>query len=222
MAHTSYAELIAAIRQRVDQIATLDSRQFAQATVELRDRVGVGEPTTSNNVVCESFALTAEAVRRVTGMTYFDVQLVGGLVLAAGAIAEIQTGEGKTIITALPTVLHALCGRGVHVATTNEYLSRRDYEELREVYELLGLSSGLLEPKASSEQKLQAYTCDITYGPGYEFGFDFLRDQLTLRSRYVEPLGARHLQRLRGQLLADGKLIQRGHAFAIIDEADSG
>lgn len=217
----SCARLVDGIRQQARRVRSLNSKQLSDQTACLRERVIAAEPVTSEAIAVTSFALTTEAVRRATGITYFDVQLMGGLVLAVGAVAEIQTGEGKTIVTALPAVLHALCGKGVHVATTNDYLSRRDFEEMKAAYELLGLTTGLIQPQGTPEEKTEAYSCDITYGPGYEFGFDFLRDQLTLRSRFVEPLGARHLQRMRGQQFATDRLAQRGHAFAIIDEADS-
>jgi len=217
----SCARLVGKIRRRAEHIKSFKSRQLSDNAALLRQRVLAGEPPTSESIAVAAFAVTTEAVRRATGKTYYDVQLIGGMVLAVGAVAEIQTGEGKTIITALPAVLHALSGKGVHVATTNDYLSRRDFEEMRPAYELLGLTAGLIQPQGPPAEKHEAYSCDITYGPGYEFGFDFLRDQLTLRSRVVESLGARHLQRMRGQNFVTGRLAQRGHAFAIIDEADS-
>ena len=219
--HRSYTSLLAEIRRRAKDLQPLASSALAQKSVELKQRVVFGARLNSAEIVVEAFALTIVAVERTLGIKYYDVQLIAGLVLATGAVAEIQTGEGKTIITALPTYLQALLGQGVHVATTNDYLSDRDCQQLTPAYELLDMSVGLLKPQAAPAQKREAYACDITYGPGYEFGFDFLRDQLTLRSRHTEPLGARHLQRLRGQSLARDKLVQRGHAFAIIDEADS-
>lgn len=219
--HPSYASLLREIRGRAIHLKSMASAALAQKSVELKQRVASGARINSAEIVIEAFALTMVAVERTLGIKYYDVQLIAGLVLAAGAVAEIQTGEGKTIITALPTYLQALLGQGVHVATTNDYLSHRDCKQLTAAYQLLDLSVGLLEPQAAPAQKREAYACDITYGPGYEFGFDFLRDQLTLRSRHTEPLGARHLQQLRGQSLARDQLVQRGHAFAIIDEADS-
>ncbi|MCA9135265.1 MAG: hypothetical protein KDB00_00865 [Planctomycetales bacterium] len=209
------------VRDRECELKHLNQASLRKIADQCRDRIKSRDDACQLDHVTESFALTAEAIRRTTGMTYYDVQLAGGFALAAGTIAEIQTGEGKTIITALPTVLHAWSGRGVHVATTNEYLSKRDHDELKPAFELLGLTIGHLEPQGPIRDKVQAYACDITYGPGYEFGFDFLRDQLTLRSRHQERLGERFLKRLQGVMVADPTLAQRGHALAIIDEADS-
>lgn len=194
--HASYAECIATIRRQTERLASLSSRSLSERSTELKERVAAGACINGKEVVLEAYALTTEAVRRETGLTYFDVQLAAGLVLASGAVAEVQTGEGKTITTALPAYLPALTGMGVHVATTNDYLSIRDFEQLPPVYDSLGMRVGLLEPQAPPAQKQAAYACDITYGPGYEFGFDFLRDQVTLRSRLQEPLGVAHLQRL--------------------------
>ncbi len=219
--HPSYASLLGEIHRRANHLESLTSAALAQKSVELKQQVMWGAGLNSPEIVVRAFALAMVAVERTLGIKYYDVQLIAGLALAAGAVAEIQTGEGKTIITALPTYLQALQGQGVHVATANDYLSHRDCRQLAAAYELLEMRVGLLEPPAAPAQKREAYACDITYGPGYEFGFDFLRDQLTLRSRRAEPLGFRHLQQLRGQLLARDQLMQRGHSFAIIDEADS-
>jgi len=213
--------LIGRIRTQADQLKGLCDQQLAVFADQLRQRIGAGEDVRSIDIVCQSFALTTEALRRQTGMTYYDVQLASGLVLAAGAIAEIQTGEGKTITTALPAVLHGLTGRGVHVATTNDYLSKRDHDELEPIYKALGLTSGLLTSRSQPAENRHAYAADITYGPGYEFGFDFLKDQLTIRGRHQEPLGQRFLRTMQGVTVRETPLAQRGHAFAIIDEADS-
>ncbi|OYP35925.1 helicase-related protein [Rhodopirellula sp. MGV] len=209
------------IRKRCGELQSLSSDGFSEACSTLRQRLsGLPECTLAANVV-ESFALTNEALRRVTGMTYYDVQLAAGFALAAGTVAEIQTGEGKTITTALPAVLYGWTGKGVHVATTNDYLSGRDFETLRPVFEQLGLSAGLLVPQSPHEQKSAAYACAITYGPGYEFGFDFLRDRLLLRSRKQQRLGTEMLRVLQGLADTDLRPMQRGHFVAIIDEADS-
>ena len=217
----AYAPLVNRVRKLSEQARNLGHQELIDAYDNLRERVTEGEPLLSAQIVCECFALATEALRRATGMVYYDVQLVGGFVLAAGTIAEIQTGEGKTITTGLPAMLHALTGKGVHVGTTNEYLSERDHEELHGVFAELGLTSGLLQSDASLPEKMAAYACDITYGPGYEFGFDFLKDQLAIRSRYREPLGTRFVRTMNGIVVDDKPLAQRGHAFAIIDEADS-
>ena len=149
------------------------------------------------------------------------MQLLAGVVLASGAIAEMQTGEGKTVVTALPAVLGALAGRGVHVATVNRYLATRDCQSLRPVYASLGLTVGLLQDNDSLQQKRQAYAADITYGTGYEFGFDFLRDQLKLQADLRLPLG----QRLRRDICGDeswhSQTVQRKLHFSIVDEVDS-
>lgn len=217
----STQDWIQRVRARGRQLASLDDRTFRASAARCRDRIRSRDDAAVLDNAIESFALTGEALRRTTGMSYYDVQLCGGFVLAAGTIAEIQTGEGKTITTALPTVLHAWSQRGVHVATTNDYLSRRDHDELKPVYDLLGFSVGLLQPQGPVEEKIKAYACDITYGPGYEFGFDFLKDQLALRSRHRTRLGERFLRSLQGIDSREATPAQRGHAFAIIDEADS-
>ena len=209
------------VRQRGRQLQTVTEQAFSAAAADCRGRIQSVAQTACIENVIESFALTGEALRRVTGMSYYDVQLLGGFALAAGTIAEIQTGEGKTITTALPTVLHAWSGRGVHVGTTNDYLSKRDHEQLRDVYARLGLTSDHLQPQGPIDQKVAAYACDITYGPGYEFGFDFLKDQLSLRSRHQQRLGEVFLRRLQGGEDRERMQMQRGLAYAIIDEADS-
>ncbi|QDV47835.1 preprotein translocase subunit SecA [Stieleria neptunia] len=217
----STQDWIQRVRARGRQLESLDDQSFRASAARCRDRIRVRDDAVVLDNTIESFALTGEALRRTTGMSYYDVQLCGGFVLAAGTIAEIQTGEGKTITTALPTVLHAWSGRGVHVATTNDYLSSRDHDELKPVYDMLGFSVGLLQPQGPVEEKIEAYACDITYGPGYEFGFDFLKDQLAIRSRHQTRLGERFLRSLQGIDSHEATPAQRGHAFAIIDEADS-
>jgi len=219
--HPSTARMIVRIRKETKRYEHTSGLGLMEKVKQLKQRVATGESPLAVDVVSTSFALTCEALRRQTGMTFYDVQLAGGLVLAAGAIAEIQTGEGKTITASLPAVLHALTGRGVHVATTNDYLSQRDYFALKPVYESLGLTTGLLKPRRPAVEKQAAYAADITYGPGYEFGFDFLRDQVALRARYRAPLGERYVSIMRGIVTSEKPLTQRGLAFVIIDEADS-
>ncbi|QDT13090.1 helicase-related protein [Planctomycetes bacterium K23_9] len=220
-AHRSSRSLISRIRLETDGVRLFSQQAMIDQYALLRQRVAAGEPVTSLDIVCRCYALATEAMRRAKGMVYYDAQLLGGLVLAVGAIAEIQTGEGKTITTGLPAILHALNGKGVHVSTTNDYLSARDHEELQGVFSQLGLTSGLLESQGPVPDKIAAYACDITYGPGYEFGFDFLKDQLAIRSRFKEPMGERFLRSLQGVAINTAPLTQRGHAFAIVDEADS-
>ncbi len=147
-----------------------------------------------------AFALVREAGRRKLGMRHFDVQLIGGIVLHEGKIAEMKTGEGKTLVATLPAVLNALAGRGVHIVTVNDYLARRDAEWMSPIYRALGLSVGVIVHDLSDPERRAAYGADITYGTNNEFGFDYLRDNM----KYD---------------LAE--CVQRGHHFAIVDEVDS-
>ncbi len=210
------------IRDRSAQLAGLSDDRLTSSALELRQQLQSAVlPVLGHRAVVEAFSLTTEALRRTTGKVYYDCQLLAGLVLATGAIAEMQTGEGKTVTCGLPTVLYGLTGKGVHVATTNAYLAKRDHEELAPIFEVLGLTSGLIESGQGVEEKKQAYSNDVTYGTGYEFGFDFLRDQLELRNRRELPLGTRFLGRLRGLGIRETNLLQRNLALAIIDEADS-
>jgi len=175
----------------------------------------------SNEIIVQSFAIGIEALRRTTGMVAYDVQILAGLAMASGSIAEMQTGEGKTLTTMLPIVVLALPQRGVHVATVNAYLAQRDYEFLKPGLEMLGITTGISLSGASPEEKRSAYACDVTFGTGYEFGFDFLRDQIATKELGTDRLGAK----LRQSLLLEPKThdtqTQRGFAAAIIDEIDS-
>jgi preprotein translocase subunit SecA len=154
-------------------------------------------------------------------MPHFDVQLLAGIALASGAITEMQTGEGKTLASTLPAALHALSGHGVHVATVNAYLASRDFNQLRPLYELLGLTVGLAVDGDNASNKRSAYECDITYATGYELGFDYLRDQLQLRESRREEIGSRVRQGLQGRTSLPARVVQRSRVFAIIDEVDS-
>src|SRR3954471_23797564 len=177
----------------------LDSdEELKQRATELKDRARNGAPL--DELLPESFALTREAARRALGQRHFDVQLIGGVVLHERSIAEMRTGEGKTLTAPLPAVLNALAGTGVHVVTVNDYLARRDAEWMRPVYEALGLTVGILQAGEQDEQKHAAYAADITYGTNSEFGFDYLRDNLAIS---VEDK------------------YQRGHGYAIVDEVDN-
>ena len=213
--------LIDAVRSRADQMASLTSSQMLRTVSDLRIRMADHADAPDDASLVESFALMTEAVRRSTGKIYYDVQLLGGFAMAGGAIAEMQTGEGKTLTTGLPAFTRALAGRGVHIATTNAYLAARDRAELQPAFELLGMSVGLLPDEHNQQQKVEAYGCDVTFGTGYEFGFDFLRDQIALRSRPELQLGTRHLLKIRRQSIDQAELLQQQHAFAIVDEADS-
>ncbi len=151
-------------------------------------------------ILPEAFAVVREASRRVTGMRHFDVQLAGGIVLHEGQIAEMATGEGKTLVATLPAYLNALVGEGVHVVTVNDYLARRDKEWMSPIYEFLGLSVGVIQHDMMPDARQEAYNCDITYGTNNEFGFDYLRDNM---------------------VIVREEMVQRGHYFAIVDEVDS-
>lgn len=168
-----------------------------------------------------AFALIREACFRSVGKRPYDVQIMAGLAMARGTIAEMATGEGKTLVAALPACVLALGGKGVHVATVNEYLAKRDFELMRPIYEFLGLSVGLLPDQGKAKDKKAAYAADVTYGTGYEFGFDFLRDQLGSISRERPKLGDRWKDQLLGRDSPDAEPVQRPFACAVIDEIDS-
>lgn len=167
-----------------------------------------------------AFALMIEAIRRTLGYELYDTQLLAGLAMARGSIAEMQTGEGKTLTASLPAFFFSLTRQGVHIATPNAYLAERDFRLLRPAFAFLGTTVGLLPERAAPPIKQAAYACDITYATGYELGFDYLRDRLTLASQQHAALGSRVRQLLAGERV-DPALMQRGHAVAIIDEIDS-
>lgn len=174
-----------------------------------------------DGVIVRSFALTYESVRRVLGLTYFPEQILAGLAMIRGQIVEMQTGEGKTITAVLPACWFALTGRGVHVMTVNDYLTERDFNTLTPVYERMGFTVALNQPGLSSEAKRNAYNANITYGPGYEFGFDYLRDQVAMFSEKRPRLGSRFSRLLCGNASSEPQPVQREYAVAIVDEADS-
>ena len=215
---------IARIHDRAEQLRRRSTSQlredFTQHCKRTREFSQSVRRTTRTENLVEVFAYATEAVRRITGKTFFDVQLQAGMSLARGKIAEIQTGEGKTLITALPAILHATRGTGVHVATTNEYLSNRDYRELRPVYRALGLTAAYVHADLDLNQKRTGYRSDIVYATGDELGFDFLRDSILARSLEQKRLGETFLQTALG-LPLDAQSIQRRCAMAIVDEADS-
>lgn len=218
---SEYESLVPRIRSLADEFAALTDEQLAAKCQTLRAQVIQGTPVTALEIVVPCFALVHEAARRATGLVFYDVQLCGGLVLSTGAIADIKTGEGKTLITTLPAALHALSGNGVHVATVNRYLADRDYNTLRPVYELLGFTVGISRERTPPDTKSAAYQCDITYATGYEFGFDYLRDQTRLRAEPRLALGQQFRLGLRGLNKQRARPMQRKHAFVIVDEADS-
>ena len=179
-------------------IQALTDEQLRAKTVEFRERVANG--ATLDDLLHEAFAVVREAGRRVLNMRHFDVQLIGGMVLHNGTIAEMKTGEGKTLVATLPAYLNALEGKGVHVVTVNDYLARRDSEWMGRLYRFLGMSVGVIQHDLKDEQRQVAYGSDITYGTNNEFGFDYLRDNMKFEL---------------------GHMVQRGHHFAIVDEVDS-
>ena len=192
--------------------------QLRKESLSLRYRAKAGEALAS--FLPQAFALVREAANRTIGLRHFDVQLLGGMALFHGAIAEMDTGEGKTLTATLPLYLHALRGKGAHLATVNDYLAARDAEWMRPIYELLGLSVGVVQTDMSRPQRRKAYACDITYGTAKEFGFDFLRDCLVIRRMKQERL--EFLDTLGGGKAAGGERpVQRDPHYGLVDEADS-
>ena len=188
-------------------ISEWDDTRLLQVSNELRWRARSGEALTQLTPM--AFALVREAAHRAHGMKHFPVQLFAGLVMADGGVAEMETGEGKTLSALPPVFLRALCGAGCHVLTTNDYLAARDAEFAAPVFGLLGLRVGFLSNSMQSDQRRQAYACDVTYGTEKEMGFDFLRDRIQLHARNPGGSGVRQ------------DPVQRGHYFALVDEADS-
>ncbi|MFV2065454.1 MAG: preprotein translocase subunit SecA [Pirellulales bacterium] len=209
------------IKEAARQLGRLTDTQLRSRAHDLRNAfTDTNRPIDGDGQV-RAFALVSEAARRTLSIEYYDVQHLAGLALARNAIAEMQTGEGKTFVAALPAFFLAMAGDGVHVMTVNSYLAERDCRLLRPLYEMLGMSVGQLSAAAPPDDKRAAYACDITYGPGYEFGFDYLRDQAALLVRGKRRLGDTCLQRLRGNNPVPQLGVQRGQAFAIVDEIDS-
>lgn len=181
-----------------DEYRALSDEQLKAKTPWLRQRLADGE--TVDDILPDAFAAVREAADRVLGMRHFHVQLIGGVVLHQGRIAEMKTGEGKTLVATLPAYLNALTGQGVHIVTVNDYLAKRDSEWMGKIYRFLGLDVGLIIHSMGSDQRRAAYAADITYGTNNEMGFDYLRDNMALYKR---------------------EMVQRGHVFAIVDEVDS-
>ena len=170
------------------EIQALSDEALKAKTIEFRERFEKGESL--EKMLPEAFAVVREAGVRAMGMRHFDVQMIGGMVLFSGKIAEMRTGEGKTLVATLPAYLAGLTGRGVHLVTVNEYLARRDALWMQPLYEFLGLTVGVVVPNQSTEEKREAYQADITYGTNNEFGFDYLRDNMAFRleDRFQRPL----------------------------------
>ena len=190
--------LVAEVGAFEPHVQALTDEQLRQKTAEFKKRVAAGESL--DDVLAEVFAVVREAGKRVLNMRHFDVQLIGGMVLHKGKIAEMKTGEGKTLVATLPAYLNALEGKGVHVVTVNDYLARRDSEWMGRLYRFLGMSVGVIQHELTDQQRQVAYGADITYGTNNEFGFDYLRDNMKFDF---------------------ASMVQRGHHYAIVDEVDS-
>ena len=194
-------------RKRVEAINALEPKYSAMSDEEIQTAIDAIKEklqlnsVTTNEVLNDVFAITREASKRVLGMRHYDVQLIGGLVLNDGRIAEMKTGEGKTLVATLPVILNALSGKGVHVVTVNDYLATRDAKELEKLYNFLGLSVGIVTNALKNDmERKEQYNCDITYGTNNEYGFDYLRDNM------VYDINEK---------------VQRGHHYVIVDEIDS-
>jgi preprotein translocase subunit SecA len=193
-----YRPKVAAINALEPEMVTLDDSDFPAKTAAFRAEFAAGGSL--DKLLVPAFALVREAAKRALGQRHFDVQLIGGMVLHEGSIAEMRTGEGKTLVATLACYLNALAGDGVHVVTVNDYLAKRDAEWMGNVYRFLGLSTGTIVHGLDDEERRQAYAADITYGTNNEFGFDYLRDNMKYDL---------------------GQMVQRGHSYAIVDEVDS-
>ena len=194
----SIMKIVENINALEGDIAAMDDERLKGQTPLFRDRLAAGE--TLDDILPEAFATVREASKRVMGMRHFDVQMVGGIVLHRGEIAEMRTGEGKTLTETLPCYLNALEGKGVHVVTVNDYLARRDAEWMGRIYGFLGLTTGVVVPNIAEQERRDAYACDITYATNNELGFDYLRDNM----KYERA-----------------QMVQRPFNFAIVDEVDS-
>ncbi|MCQ2479731.1 MAG: DEAD/DEAH box helicase, partial [Clostridia bacterium] len=181
-----------------EEYSKLTDKELQAKTPEFKERLQNGE--TLDDILPEAFAACREASWRVLGMKHFPVQIIGGIILHQGRIAEMRTGEGKTLVATLPAYLNALEGKGVHIVTVNDYLARRDSEWMGKVYRFMGLSVGLIVHGLTNQERQAAYNADITYGTNNEMGFDYLRDNMV---PYKE------------------QKVQRGHNFAVVDEVDS-
>lgn len=208
-----------AILKQEDELAALDDQAIRKQSHALRYRAKSGEKL--EQLVVDSFALVRAASQRVLGLKHYPVQLFGGLVMNAGCVAEMQTGEGKTLTATLPLYTAALSGRGAHLATANDYLARRDAETMTPLFELLGMSVGVVEGDTSRIERRSAYACDVTYGTAKEFGFDFLRDRLRMRDQHEGLVGDLPLWDASSRESRTGSSIQRPFHFGLIDEADS-
>ncbi len=215
----SEEKLVAAICEQAASLRHASDASLAETTSLLRSN-WQEMPLPPQAVVVSSFALMHESIRRTLGVTLFETQLQAGLVLTRQAVAEMATGEGKTLAASLPAMLYSLAARGVHVMTVNSYLAERDHQLLEPAFDLLGISAALLREQAPPGEKRSAYNADVTFGPGHEFGFDYLRDQRAIFAASQHRLGEVWRRKLRREERPP-LLNQRGFYFAVIDEADS-
>ena len=211
---SSNARFVKSMQAKVDAINALEPKYEAMSDDELRDqtakfrkRLAAGE--TLDDLLIEGFAVCREAGKRYLGMRHYDVQLIGGMVLHNGSIAEMVTGEGKTLVATLPAYLNGVSGEGVHVITVNDYLARRDMEWMAPLYMGLGLTVNAIQSDMDPDERQKAYACDITYGTNNEFGFDYLRDNMR-RAAQGDDRFPKHMQQSQGKL-----------TYAIIDEVDN-
>lgn len=221
LARANSAELIPHIRSLAMNLEAASESQLIGEVASLRREFATGHRTSEPHLLVAGLALACEALRRVGNIRLYDVQLLAAMAMSRRCIAQMQTGEGKTFV-ALAASLHlAMAGRGVHVITPNLYLAARDEKQAASVASALGLTVALLPERAEPHQKIPAYDADITYGTGHEFGFDYLRDQLSLRQQARERLGERLLRQLDPSTSSRRITMQRGLVYAVVDEADS-
>src|ERR1700735_1897484 len=206
----AYEQRVGRINGYEPELEHYTDAELKEAADELRERAPGGESL--DDLMFECFALVREAGKRTMGMRHFDVQLIGGMVLHDGSIAEMRTGEGKTLTATLAVVLNSLGGRGVHVVTVNDYLARRDAMWMKPIYDALGVSIGVLQNMQPPEEKAAAYAADVTYGTNSEFGFDYLRDNM---AQAIE------LKVQNGGGAKTGEGVAPYHTFAVVDEVDN-
>ncbi|MDW5598782.1 preprotein translocase subunit SecA [Conexibacter stalactiti] len=215
-----YEQRVAKINALEPEYEAMSDEELREAADELRERARGEDPEPLEDLLYDCFAMVREAGRRTMGMRHFDVQLIGGMVLHDGNIAEMRTGEGKTLTGTLPAILNSLAGKGVHVVTVNDYLARRDCEWMSPIYDALGVTYGVLQNMQPAEEKRAAYAADLTYGTNSEFGFDYLRDNMAGSLEDKVQHGGRDLGEVR---TAKDRLERRSaaHTFAIVDEVDN-
>jgi preprotein translocase subunit SecA len=217
--YKGYAQRVERINAFEPETELLTDEELRQEADSLRERARAGE--TLDDLLYESFALTREASKRTLGLRHFDVQMIGGMVLHDGSIAEMKTGEGKTLTATLPIVLNSLAGNGVHLVTVNDYLARRDAEWMKPIYDALGVTVGILQNMQPYEEKQGAYAADVTYGTNSEFGFDYLRDNMATSLEEKVQHGAREKPEDWVDVDANAKRHSFAHQFAIVDEVDN-